>query len=372
MDFTFSSVITNLFFISIAIFVLYIVSIKNKYILLFEIRFLVFCMLLGIISLLLPFEFHFTKTIPVETIWPDIFHFFYQPRFNIGDFHLSFNHILAVIWINGALVYFLKLFISYIRFATLIRSYPVIDQEDIIEITKQIAKQYNRAVNFHLCYSPTLKSPSLFGIFNPKIIIPKKVMTEEEWYYVLSHEIAHYYNYDLITKFLVEIFIAIYWWNPLMYLLKRRLNSMLEANIDLHITENWDETQRIEYFKCLISLPQREKSTDYLACFKSSNNSDLTQRVELVREHLRTYKKPNIKLKLFLRFFPVMALFLSMLIIFEPYYISPEYKEGTYEITSEDIFYIENEIGSYDFYLNGEYITTHMEVMDTRIKVYKK
>jgi len=47
-----------------------------------------------------------------------------------------------------------------------------------------------------------------------------------------------------------------------------------------------------------------------------------------------------------------------MLIIIEPYSISIEHEEGTFELTNENSYYIKNDDGTYALYLNGEYIVT--------------
>lgn len=380
MNLSFSSLITNLLFNSIAIIILYVVSLKNKYILLFEIRFLMLCMILGIIRFLFPFEFLFTKSIYIERIWPNIFIFFYralyQPLFTVSNYNISLINILAAVWLTGTAVYLLKIIVSYFRFASSIKHYQKIAAKEPPLIIEQINKQYKKSRKFQLYFSPALKSPLIFGIFRPKIIMPAREYTNKEWYYILSHEVAHYYNKDLVIKLLIELFIAIIWWNPLLYLLKRRLNAMLEIHIDLIITKNWNTKQTMEYLKCLFEWPQRISLLNSAilpsAAFKNHYKSSLTQRIRLILYSLNAYQRPSVKTRIILRFIPLMALVLPMLIIFEPSAIPPEDKMGTFAVTDENNYYIENDEGAYDFYLNGEYMLTHdEEVMDFQLKVYK-
>jgi beta-lactamase regulating signal transducer with metallopeptidase domain len=330
-------------------------------------------MLLGMARLLLPFEFHFTKTINIENIWPDIYLFFDKPRFSISVFQFSPNHILIAIWIIGSLACLIKLIISHLCFSLSARNYPAICEEKPNAILRQIASQYKKPVNFHLCYSATLNSPSLFGIFRPRIIVPMTTMSDKEWHYIISHEVAHYYNKDLAIKLLVEIFIAIYWWNPLLYLMKRRLNNMIEINVDIGITKNWEEGQRLEYLEFLALLPQRKNlaRADYLATFENGNKSALTQRIQLMLDSLSAYQKPNIGVKIVLRLIPIIALAMPLMIIFEPYSISPEHEEGTFELTSESSYYIKNDDGTYSLYLNDEYVLTQPEATELHIKIYE-
>lgn len=374
MYFTFSSLVTNLFFSSIAIIALFIISAKNKFILIFEIRFLIFCMLFGLISLLFPVEFFFTKTINITKIWPTIFFYFNQPLLSIYDNQFSLNYVLSAIWVTGSLICFLRLIIIYIKTSFLIKRFSKITDEIPIEILNKISKRYKRQVKFSLHLSPSLKSPSLFGIKNPRIILPQKEMSKKEWYYILSHEVSHYHNNDLITKLLIEFFIAIYWWNPLLYLLRYRLNVMLEIKVDLDVTNSWEEIQVIEYLDCLISLPKRKNHISpekYLINFSVKSKPIITQRIKLILDHLYTYKKPNALIKIFLRLIPIFILLLPMLLIIEPYSILPEQENESFIITPENAYYIKNNDGTYDLFLNGEYIVTQIKVIDSQIKIYE-
>ncbi|WP_092472491.1 M56 family metallopeptidase [Desulfotruncus arcticus] len=57
---------------------------------------------------------------------------------------------------------------------------------------------------------------------------PKIELSEEEWYYILSHEVAHYYHGDLWIKIVTEFLHIIYWWNPFVCLLKNRYRKHLK------------------------------------------------------------------------------------------------------------------------------------------------
>lgn len=40
----------------------------------------------------------------------------------------------------------------------------------------------------------------IFGIRKPYILIPDLNFSKKEWYYILRHEIAHFYHGDLLIK----------------------------------------------------------------------------------------------------------------------------------------------------------------------------
>lgn len=52
----------------------------------------------------------------------------------------------------------------------------------------------------------------------------------------------------------MQIICAIFWWNPLIYLLKHDINNTLEIKSDLSITNNMTEDKKLEYLQSILLI----------------------------------------------------------------------------------------------------------------------
>lgn len=72
----------------------------------------------------------------------------------------------------------------------------------------------------------------VYGFFTPKIYMPKIHFSDEELYYILSHEYYHFLNRDIWIKLFIYIICSIFWFNPFIHILKTNLIHMLEIRCD--------------------------------------------------------------------------------------------------------------------------------------------
>src|SRR5207247_8990963 len=73
-----------------------------------------------------------------------------------------------------------------------------------------------------------------FGVLRPRIILPRDSATwsDDRLNVVLTHELAHIQRFDWLVQMLAEIGRIIYWFNPLFWILCRRLRHESEHACD--------------------------------------------------------------------------------------------------------------------------------------------
>lgn len=86
-------------------------------------------------------------------------------------------------------------------------------------------------VRDNICRCKRIDSPFILGIFRPKIYLPEN-LSDDDMPYVLAHEQAHIGRLDYITKPLAFIFLAVYWFNPLVWAAFVMFTSDVEAACD--------------------------------------------------------------------------------------------------------------------------------------------
>ena len=205
---------------------------------------------------------------------------------------------------------------------------------------------------------PLLKSPVIWGIRIPCILIPSTLeLSETEWRYVLLHEVNHYLHKDLYIKFLLHIICMIYWWNPFCRFLKNDTDTILEMRIDQTLANNPVHTA--EYLSCLLKTASYQIENPLPVPDFSINfcNSVLARRFEtLTQPKNKSTSALAAIVFLSISFFIYVS---SYFIIFEDNYFPPDmFTDDIIIPTKDNCFVIERSDGAYDFYLNGKYITT--------------
>lgn len=372
MTFTFSSLITTLFFNVISISLLYLILKSNVLIIKAGIRVLFITIFISTLHLLIPFEFAFTKAIPVSNIWPYAYRFFTRSLITFGNATINMVILLFLVWIIGTIYFIIKNSLSYLHTVKKINDFDEANPflKDTVE---KIASDHKIKNRFAIVKSDSSSMPMIMGLLEPTIIVPDIRLTDREWYFILSHEIAHYIHRDILVKFLLEFFRAFYWWNPLVYLLKNQASRLMEMNVDNNLIKNWEVSEKLEYIECLVKLSKRQyliPAIDLSAEFVN-NNISVAQRAKLILDNIEKKNKQSVFTAVLVFSFFMMIMLMPTFFVFEAYYISPEYEEVTFVIDNENSYYIENDDGTYDFYLNGEYMVTQNEVIDTKIKIYQ-
>lgn len=258
-------------------------------------------------------------------------------------------------------------------FCKKVKGYKKVTDEKIINILNNVNSKYKKNILFQIMYNKNIESPFIFNIKSPIIIIPQISLLEKDWYYILEHEIAHYYHKDLLYKIFIELLTILYWWNPFIYLLKKQFENLLEINIDLHITKNLDNNQKLDYLECLLKITQicnKNKKIYAATTFYNTKNITLSQRVNIILAHIRGIK-PLFLIILSTLLIIITFFFCSFRFILEPYAIPYNDSDGTFEINDYSAYYlIDNHDGTYNLFYNSKYIATVTELFDSNIKVY--
>jgi beta-lactamase regulating signal transducer with metallopeptidase domain len=241
-----------------------------------------------------------------------------------------------------------------------------LEHPTVQNILHNILEKYSSLVSLRIIQTDRISTPMIFGFRNPCIAVPKISLTEKEWYYILSHEVEHFFHGHLWNKAICEFLQIIYWWNPFVYLLKKQMYKALEMQVDILVTKSMNEAERIEYLECLLKIAKNcVRQVDKIALtFASEQSSILSQRFYLILNNY--HEKENSKIRNIFFIIPILFIIIfSCFVVFEPYYISSEDEANTFELTSNTSYLVLNPDGGYDIYLNDEYVTTIHEIMDS-------
>ena len=128
-------------------------------------------------------------------------------------------------------------------------------------------------------------SPFIFGLFRPRIYVPYH-LEESVLEQVLSHERAHLHRRDHWIKPFAFTLLAVYWYNPLLWVGYVLLCRDIEVACDQRVVRGLDEDTRRRYATALLQCGVERRSI--AACPVAFGEVSIKQRIKSVLN----YRKP--------------------------------------------------------------------------------
>lgn len=351
-----SLILTNCLFCGLAILLLFPI-LRHPNILTFKKGLPVFIAILIILGrLLMPFEFSFTYTLASKSVLPaikTIENFYLLGNITVRDLALYIWIVVAILLSAWVISRDLKL----IRTLSLV---PATNNIKITEILSELCVQKQIKTRPKVIQLEINTGPFIVGFRNPTIVLPLS-LSEDEVKLVLLHELEHFKQQHILVKLFTEIVTAIYWWNPIIWLLRREILRALEIQADTRVMQGLSDKASLSYLETLIKISKNmpHKQNTGLGLSFTLKSSMIQYRIHTALKFncFQKYKKTSV-----FYIFPLMlatSLFLvSFLYTFESYDIDPEIVEGTFIIDSTTGYFILREDNQYDLYINKEYILT--------------
>lgn len=104
--------------------------------------------------------------------------------------------------------------------------------------------------------SDKVKTPAVYGIFRPRIILPCEY-DESTLRFILLHENAHIRRGDNFWRIAALFLTCVHWFNPLCWLFLKKLYSDIELACDEKVLKKCDDEQKKQYAHVLVSSVEK-------------------------------------------------------------------------------------------------------------------
>ena len=210
----------------------------------------------------------------------------------VTTFNITLWHGIAAVWLIGMAAFIAYQAIRHYRFVKTARRWSeVVTDERTLSVFHELKMEMGIKRQIGLYISPCAGSPMMIGLIEPQILLPTEGLAESELRFILKHELVHYKRNDLLYKSLVLIATAIHWFNPVVYLMARAVNTLCETSCDAEVVRNTSEDTRLQYSEAIIGVVKYRSKTK-LATALSTNfyggKKDMKNRISSI---LDTSKK---------------------------------------------------------------------------------
>lgn len=142
---------------------------------------------------------------------------------------------LSLLWIIGILIISCYIFTSYFIFRIKVSKESQCKDIEVINLLEKCKSTINIKRKVPIVYSYNIKTPTLCGIFKPKILISKNIienLTSDEKRYIFLHELSHLKRKDILFNWIFTLLIILHWFNPLLWFAFNRMKKDCELSCD--------------------------------------------------------------------------------------------------------------------------------------------
>ncbi|SFB21414.1 M56 family metallopeptidase [Clostridium frigidicarnis] len=207
---------------------------------------------------------------------------------------VNYPSLILMIWLIMSICVLIYYFYRYLSFNYKAK-YLIKDVEDnnILGVFHEEKRALGINKNIEIKKLKGISSPALIGFFKATIILPNVDYDNRQLRWVIRHELIHYKRKDNILRLLMAIDLSIYWFNPLVYLLRKYFEEQCELSCDESVLRYSTFSEKKEYAITLLDSIKHgnELSSNIFASqFNNKELNKIKRRVESML-NLKTKKK---------------------------------------------------------------------------------
>jgi len=197
------------------------------------------------------------------------------------------QRLLFFIWIIGIGVFIAATVWVNRRFIQRIKGQSVVDTKLLMAL-KEAKNKLNIKAEVPLIQTMEITSPSLFGLFSPRLLIPVGILEEfnsEQLNHVFVHELLHLKRKDVLVNWLTRGLLILHWFNPILWYAFYKLREDQEIACDAITLEHIGINDAKEYAYTLIKLVETNSRLSRITSLAnlSGSRSQIRRRITMLK-----------------------------------------------------------------------------------------
>lgn len=170
-----------------------------------------------------------------------------KPQKNIILEYEVLTTVMMYVWMLGMVFFFGKMLLSYLAFCQMGRRWSLPAATAAEDVLGQVRLRYGVHRKIDLRRNSKIKTPMLYGVWKPVILLPDMNYTNEEYDYIFQHEICHYRHKHVLIKYLLTVCKGIYWFCPMVYWMCGRTFADMELLCDEFVVRGGNLAKKRAY-----------------------------------------------------------------------------------------------------------------------------
>ena len=171
----------------------------------------------------------------------------------------KFSKILFFVWLSGFVFSAVTYMIIYMSFIKDLKKCSKLKYEILENILRNCKNQLNINKRIQIVVYDKISSPSLVGMMNLKIVLPRNLinLSEEELRHIFLHELCHYKNKDNYMDNLIGLLQCIHWFNPLIHYYFKKMRNDMEICCDERVLNLLNEDEHNKYGITILNVLEK-------------------------------------------------------------------------------------------------------------------
>ncbi len=142
--------------------------------------------------------------------------------------------IALTLWLTGLVIALVPLLVGLVRLSRLARTADVTTDGEWHQLLHRLAARHGMRRRIVLLTTRATNVLGTWGTFRPRVLLPAQAHTwnSEQAHVALSHELAHIRRGDWPLQIAADVLRAVFWFNPVFWLLAARLRRDAEFACD--------------------------------------------------------------------------------------------------------------------------------------------
>lgn len=265
------------------------------------------------------------------------------------------SDLLLLVWAVGSILLFAQFLIRYHRGKRDIDRLPKQENQVLQKILDELQRGNKRPIPIQVLCCSGLSTPCGIGLLRQQILLPSQEYTEEELFHILRHELQHFQTHDLLVKWMIRVFQCLFWWNPLVYLLGKDMDQVLEIKCDLAVVKNYNRKETAAYMRIIKNQLKRAMEMQETVPIGSASlignfaMSNVEERFSYIAASLKPTERKELPKPVFAVLFVVLII-VSYSFVLQSSYEAPELDENGEKIQyrqEDEIKLLHKKDGSY-------------------------
>lgn len=214
---------------------------------------------------------------------------------------MYFN-LAALLWIIGVVILGVYIISVNIKFRSKLSNELKCKDREILKLLEECKLKVGLNCNIEILNTDLVKSPAVFGIKNPKLLLPTNIKQQigyKELRYVILHEISHVKRKDIVINCVVSILQTLHWFNPILWYSFYIMREDKELACDAFALSHINSNEYINYGYTILKLIENHKKTKYFYGYNCivNNKSEVKRRINMISLfNKNSYKWPIISI----------------------------------------------------------------------------
>ncbi|WP_368233785.1 M56 family metallopeptidase [Anaerotruncus rubiinfantis] len=198
---------------------------------------------------------------------------------------IPWQTVFAAIWLAGTAALGIRYLVAAARFYRELKKACVPAEEPEIQNLFAACKkelQIRRSIPLSLCGK--VSSPMLVGLFRPRIVLPDTALRPQEYRLVFLHELTHYRHADLFYKAAALVVCTLHWFNPLAWIVLKRVNLLCELACDESLVRGMEREERRNYGMAILNIMGDTRFAPPVSSAFSLQKEQLRQRLSRIMD----------------------------------------------------------------------------------------